>query len=751
MNNYNKCATCLHDYCPKEISFKDLLNQYDKILIPKIQRDYAQGRPDAKATDVRKNLLNEIFKKTGETDVKFDFIFGTRLDRTEASNTERCFIPLDGQQRLTTLFLLYLYGIRSGIESSVELSKLSKFSYDTRRAAKDFCTEITKSGNEIDFNVNVFSESLKNSTWFLDYWQYDPTVESMLNMLDAIHEKVNKGEKFPNLENIKFYFFDMDEHKLNENLYLKMNSRGKPLTAFENFKAAIDKILPSNINGNPFQELEDQDIYLKENCNTFDKKWKRCIDKQWASFFWKYKEDYLIDAPFLRFLSNCLAGYWIAKKENIDEKDEILEKLLNITGNETFISFEIFKSVFEKDKEDAFEYCARALSIFTKYGESIVEKSKPVWEKQEYNIIERILKSPSSSTSPTFKDRSLLYAILQYADVDFQSKNFCDWMRFSWNIIDNSVERKNEYISAVKLFTELSKQSTRIYFLKNEEITSRFAQEQVKEEIAKAEKITDDPAWEDKVIDAEQTAFFKGAIRFLFYDENKKPDWNLFDKRFEKAKEYFDDKGVQEKYKKDARLLRVLISKFNVWEQFWNIVYDNNASSWKHILTNERWLLPVCKLFEIDNIENYVFDECKIEKADETILIVYDDLCRTALLDNIVGGCTLNHRYNKYHALYPYNTKSQDKIFVIGDKRNQIFSDLAKNEIIEVKNGRIGELPYFKGWEIFFTHKKNNREYQWWMDTLTEKTETGAWKMLDNVTSVEKIENYLKNNEEKVD
>ena len=44
----------MQEYSPKDTSFIDLLFQYDKILIPKIQRDYAQGRIDAKATDVRK-------------------------------------------------------------------------------------------------------------------------------------------------------------------------------------------------------------------------------------------------------------------------------------------------------------------------------------------------------------------------------------------------------------------------------------------------------------------------------------------------------------------------------------------------------------------------------------------------------------------------------------------------------------------------------------------------------------------------
>ena len=36
---------------------------------------------------------------------------------------------------------------------------------------------------------------------------------------------------------------DLKAYKLNDELYIKMNSRGKPLTKFENFKAKFEKFL----------------------------------------------------------------------------------------------------------------------------------------------------------------------------------------------------------------------------------------------------------------------------------------------------------------------------------------------------------------------------------------------------------------------------------------------------------------------------------------------------------------------------
>lgn len=200
----------------QEYTFPELLVQYDKILIPMIQRDYAQGRTDKKAADVRNNLLNDIFS---DKNVHFDLVFGSKEKRIVDGEEKNCFIPVDGQQRLTTLFLLYLYGQKTG-RTNIELD-LSKFSYDTRRAASDFCKSITSEEWAVPNDKKV-SDVTKDSSWFMNYWAKDPTVEGMLNMLDAIHKKCKEEEFYPVLSKVKFYFFDLESNGLNENLYPKI-------------------------------------------------------------------------------------------------------------------------------------------------------------------------------------------------------------------------------------------------------------------------------------------------------------------------------------------------------------------------------------------------------------------------------------------------------------------------------------------------------------------------------------------------
>ena len=72
------------------------------IRIPRLQRDYAQGRMDEATASIRTAFLDVLHRAlTDGPPVGLDFVFG------DVSNG--VLSPLDGQQRLTTLFLLHWY------------------------------------------------------------------------------------------------------------------------------------------------------------------------------------------------------------------------------------------------------------------------------------------------------------------------------------------------------------------------------------------------------------------------------------------------------------------------------------------------------------------------------------------------------------------------------------------------------------------------------------------------------------------
>ena len=66
----------------------------------------------------------------------------------------------------------------------------------------------------------------------------------MLVVLDAIHNKfyaVNNLWGKLKEKAITFYFLAIKDMGLTDELYIKMNSRGKPLTQFEHFKAELER------------------------------------------------------------------------------------------------------------------------------------------------------------------------------------------------------------------------------------------------------------------------------------------------------------------------------------------------------------------------------------------------------------------------------------------------------------------------------------------------------------------------------
>lgn len=117
------------------------------ISIPKIQRDYAQGRNTLRAKEIRNEFLKNIHEAI--LDVKNDKGSALDLDFVYGSKELGRFIPLDGQQRLTTLFLLHWYLAFKANNLSAFTSVLSKFRYETRPTSNLFIKALCKEfGNE---------------------------------------------------------------------------------------------------------------------------------------------------------------------------------------------------------------------------------------------------------------------------------------------------------------------------------------------------------------------------------------------------------------------------------------------------------------------------------------------------------------------------------------------------------------------------------------------------------------------------
>jgi hypothetical protein len=181
----NKMETTLQTFINifnTEFQIEDEVIQLKKILIPKIQRDYAQGRKDEGVKRVRVRFLDSLFNAIIGESITLDFVYGD-------INTKGIMEPLDGQQRLTALFLLHWYAAKKEKIDSSEYNFLENFSYDTRYSARDFSAYLIKHNPSF---TNRLSEEIIDQGWFPLDWLKDPTISSMLVMLDAIEEKFSE-------------------------------------------------------------------------------------------------------------------------------------------------------------------------------------------------------------------------------------------------------------------------------------------------------------------------------------------------------------------------------------------------------------------------------------------------------------------------------------------------------------------------------------------------------------------------------
>lgn len=300
------------------------------ITIPMIQRDYAQGRSDAKARRIRDEFIAALVKAitpdaTGVgSPLGLDFVYGQVRGGV--------FLPLDGQQRLTALFLLHWYlAVRAGEGNAPYLA----LTYKTRPSASEFCQQLRTVAQEnapLQFGSSCKpSEWITDQPWFMARWRWEPTIASMLVVLDTINEQFgdhDAAEALARLTDcddpaIVFHVLNLEEMQLGDDIYVRMNSRGKPLTEFEIFKARFGAALETRF---PDQAQE----------------FAARIDGEWLDIFWSAlrtkdgqpARDGQIDAAIMRYM-RFLADYADTRAgEDIAEGESDADTCLRVFGIE---------------------------------------------------------------------------------------------------------------------------------------------------------------------------------------------------------------------------------------------------------------------------------------------------------------------------------------------------------------------------------------------------------------------------------
>lgn len=779
----------------KAMSFWEFMN--DNIIeIPIIQRDYAHGRLGKEK--LRKNFLADLKRALDnespykDTSMKLDFIYGS-IENGKLN-------PLDGQQRLTTLWLLHWYiALRAKQLNEDNCSIFRKFTYETRISSREFCENLCMPEHFTNYSGNDIVGFITNQTWFYSAWKQDPTIQSMLRMLGGNKVTDKKGEdiidgieelfhntredvfknywqSLTNNRVIVFYHLPLSDFGLSDDLYIKMNARGKQLTSFENFKADLIGYIITQAQDETSEQnnREDWESLLNPE-NGFPIK----LDTDWTDIFWKHKSKGRIgriDEIYFAFLNRFFWNELFIAKKPGDQESYILDigkgdesstqenknlsyKYLNNSDHpnelDTTIAYAglgAYKYFMDSIPLSFFQKLSDVLSRYLSYS-AHNNNTLPIcfWntdfrfipnyiEENSNNIItvnnanENILKI----TALNQVQRVVFYAICKYfsdstvnQDDEISLKR---WLRVVWNLVSgedhnglSQIRNTQAMRTAMKFISELNShcvyESLSSY---DKRLGNSDFDERCKEEIAKAKQIIDENGnlrkysgsckktdgtrtWEEVIIEAENTAFFKGAIRFLFTDdEGHNNDWINFEKKWEHAQKFFDKNGVRSDYK--VLLTKLLVSKCDNWEEqiYDKQIFNPNASTWRWILTATNWIVPIhniltCNISEIENNNSEELEKYAIPHLANLPLAYF--------INSEPEGRFRCH----WGRLCFYKPYGRNLITFDDDNwnRNRILSSLLKSYLITTE-AQINESELFGGWDINFTYNNNN--FQWAAD-----------------------------------
>jgi len=464
----------------REYTFWSLL-QKGSIVIPQIQRDFAYGRQTEKAKNVREELLGAIKNALIIPDSDFDLSKSVVLDFVYGSlSKDESMTPLDGQQRLTTLFLLHLY---ASIKEGKEKTELLKFRYETRHSANEFCKSLIKDF-EYDLSISKSLEhQIKNHAKYLNTYDDDPTIQSMLVVLDDIHKNFysidNLWDKLIIQNRIYFYYLDLEKFGLSDDLYIKMNSRGKSLTKFEIFKSSLEAYLEN------IDPLRSEEVSIK-------------LDGSWTNVLWK--EGSSVDAGFLNIFHNIFRiNYYCGNSIPIEisETEKCFKEMLSNSSDIEFLIdvMDLFANLMTSNPTGISDYYNKYFYV----SEQVIGRESQIrffWPSKD-NLFLR-----ATSQSLTWAELIVFYALIISLKKHIDEKDLFIRFRQLRNLVVNSIfELRPENIHKMLL-------ATHDLITEGKLPIDTFGQNQIEEELKKLEFID----VENKLLVFENHEILRGSI-----------------------------------------------------------------------------------------------------------------------------------------------------------------------------------------------------------------------------------------------
>lgn len=352
----------------------------------------------------------------------------------------------------------------------------------------------------------------------------------MLVMLDAIHECfADVPNIWARLKDgaISFYFLLIKDMGLTDELYIKMNSRGKPLTQFEHFKAELEHNL---------REIDEE----------LSKTVMEKIDIAWTDMLWLYRsDDNIIDDEFLRYFRFVC--------------DIICYQSGGTTLNKSNDEFDLLNEYFAKNSKDVASNIQKLVSMFDCWchiggntpdelmGNFISEHHEPgkvIIDK--VNLFEDCLRNyadvlGNGNRSFPLNRIVLLFAVVTYLQnkSTITEEEFARRLRIVNNLVQNSVDEISERTDNNRLPTILLQvENIIVSGLIDTSIEKALNVIQLNEEIEKEAWLEDNQDKAEELFELEDHELLQGQISIVglenteLYSRFKSLfdcDWDLVD------------------------------------------------------------------------------------------------------------------------------------------------------------------------------------------------------------------------------
>ncbi|MEQ3307320.1 DUF262 domain-containing protein [Fusobacterium varium] len=303
-----------------------------EFYIPSYQRGYRWTKQQVI------DLLEDIFEFSQQEPKKEEFYcLQPLIVKNILINNEKKWEVIDGQQRLTTIYLIMLY-----IKKNIFLKQEKSFSieYETRVTSKEFLENIDE--NKKDENVDFYH--IYSAYFFIKNWFKEKEDETSLAI--DIYKKI--------FEQTKFIWYQVSENIDSINIFTRINLGKIPLTNSELIKALFLK-------KNNFRIEEE--IYMKQL--EIAKEWDRIEYTLQNDEFWYFISNGIEEYnPRIEFIFSMMAKEMNKKYQlDIDERKS------------DYFDFIVFNTLFEKKKGHGInELWLEIKKYFMKFEEWFEEK-----------------------------------------------------------------------------------------------------------------------------------------------------------------------------------------------------------------------------------------------------------------------------------------------------------------------------------------------------------------------------------------